>query len=207
MVVTDTFPSDDLAVRFWAGNSAGILNGFLLNWVSSIKYRAWGHPDRSFVQSAVRMYQKSGGFGPFFKGSTVTVGRDTIFGGCFAVVQMYVFNLLQEGDADLPGYRRFCGSILAGSVATILSSPLNYVRNIVYATPPHHTPEKALAILRKLAQETAASKTPGMYLQSRLRIGWGIARIALGMAVSYEVYHHVHAWGTKMIHSSVSHKP
>ena len=88
----------------------------------------------------------------------------------------------------------FVSSLLAGAAGTIASSPFNYVRNIKYGWPASDTPPSALRILSDLGGECGQRTREGgwgqgaMHLQDRLRIGWGTARVAVGMAVGYEIY-------------------
>lgn len=85
----------------------------------------------------------------------------------------------------------FIVNLFSACIATIASSPLNYVRNIHYATPPSSKAEGSMKILSDLW--IAASNEPTLYLklrhlQSRLRIGWGTARVGCGMAFGAAVY-------------------
>ena len=88
----------------------------------------------------------------------------------------------------------FVSSLLAGALGTIASSPFNYVRNIKYGWPASETPPPAYRILSDLVVECGDKAREGgwrqgaMHLQDRLRIGWGTARVAVGMAVGYEIY-------------------
>ena len=88
----------------------------------------------------------------------------------------------------------FVSSLLAGAFGTIASSPFNFVRNIKYGWPASETPPSAYRILSDLAVECGEKAREGKWkqsashLQDRLRIGWGTARVAVGMAVGYEIY-------------------
>ena len=88
----------------------------------------------------------------------------------------------------------FVSSLLAGAFGTIVSSPFNFVRNIKYGWPASETPPPAYHILSDLVVECRQKAQEGgwrqgaVHLQDRLRIGWGTARVAVGMAVGYEIY-------------------
>ena len=88
----------------------------------------------------------------------------------------------------------FVSSLIAGALGTIASSPFNFVRNIKYGWPPNATPPPAAAILSQLREEAIAKRQEeGLrsalsFVQERLRIGWGTARVAVGMAIGYEIY-------------------
>jgi len=183
------------STRFVAGLLAGSSNGLLLNPFSSVKFYYWGKAQcghESFIQSAVEMYRK-GGFRPFFVGSAATIHRDLIFGGFYALVRHEQALLLRwsGGEAKPSKMRDFGVNVLAASVATVLSSPLNYVRVVHYATPPDIKPVGALEILRDLLR--SAERRPSTYerlsyIQTRLRIGWGTARVGFGMGFSSTLY-------------------
>ena len=93
----------------------------------------------------------------------------------------------------------FVSSLLAGALGTIVSSPFNYVRNIKYGWPASEAPPATLRILGDLLTECRQKVADGEWrqaaghMQDRLRIGWGTARVAVGMAVGYEIYELVKA--------------
>ena len=88
---------------------------------------------------------------------------------------------------------RFLINMFSACTATILSSPFNYVRNIHYATPPDVQPQSFKYILYDLIHQ-ANLKEITKYNQlkfviTRLRIGWGTARVGVGMAFGSEFYY------------------
>lgn len=76
--------------------------------------------------------------------------------------------------------------MIAAICGTIVSSPLNYVRNIHYATHPKDTLRPSTDILRELVVEGRANGA--MYVVRQLRVGWGTLRVGCGMAVGGYVY-------------------
>ena len=93
----------------------------------------------------------------------------------------------------------FLSSLIAGAAGTIVSSPFNFVRNIKYGWPASETPPTASVILGQLVDEMKTKRREEgvrsalAHMQERLRIGWGTARVAVGMAVGYEIYEVVKA--------------
>ena len=91
---------------------------------------------------------------------------------------------------------RFSGStlgvnVLAGAFATVVSGPLNYARNMQYAAPMSSSSPSTLAAVDKLFRTAWKQPTwpaAAGYLQHRLRIGWGSARVAVGMAVGQALF-------------------
>lgn len=140
-------------------------------------------------QTAVSMFKK-GGLRPFFLGSFATINRDLIFGAVFALIRHEVlFSYFGDNHPTRSG--SILINMLAGSIATILSSPLNYVRNIHYSIPPGQLSQSAYHTLLALYQASLQEPTffaQLSYLQRRLRIGWGTARVGCGMAFSATVY-------------------
>lgn len=133
-----------------------------------------------------------GGLRPFFAGTWATVGRDMLFGGCFAVIRHGLMSHEYSNSRSELSNKMIINGF-AGFIATIASSPLNYVRNIHYATDPSvcHTP--GFQILRKLWIDSKQTQPRTFlsqlsYLQQQLRIGWGTARVACGMALGAQIY-------------------
>ena len=97
------------------------------------------------------------------------------------------------------GAIEFLSSLIAGALGTVASSPFNFVRNIKYGWPASDRPPTSAAILGGLRHDAAQRRRDeGLwrslsFLQERLRIGWGTARVAVGMAVGYEIYEVVKA--------------
>ena len=139
------------------------------------------------------MYRK-GGVRCFFVGSSATIVRDLIFGGFFALCRHEQLLLIkhENGEVKQPSSSRaFVVNAVAASTATLLSSPLNYVRVVHYATPPDAAPLGAVEILKQLFANAKLESTllkRLSYLQSRLRLGWGTARVGFGMAFSASLY-------------------
>lgn len=117
-----------------------------------------------------------------FSGSLATISRDVVFGGVFSAVR---------NANHKPEKVDLLVNIIAGCLGTIFSSPLNYIRNVHYATPPGEPRIPGPKILSNLWSD--AMKQGGLYermsyLQHRLRIGWGTARVGCGMAIGAGVY-------------------
>ena len=174
---------------FYAGSFAGSVNGLVMNPVTRVKYQYWsaagkgGRDFRNFFTTAMYMF-RTGGLRPFFLGSAATIGRDLIFGSIFSSLR-FILNKKTEQQYSLT-----C-NLVSGCLATLLSSPLNYVRNVHYASSPNQSRVAGVVIIRNLLLET--SKQDSVYqglsfLQQRLRIGWGTLRVGVGMAVGARIY-------------------
>lgn len=191
-----------------AGFLAGAGNGLIMNPISSIKYHYWGSETVASIKSngikenfssvAVDMMRR-GGIRPFFVGVWATIARDVVFGGSFAYCRHELPKIFsvpsssssKEGIQNEEAPKSFGTDLAAGLIATVLSSPLNYVRNIHYSVPPDARPDNALKVLRDLWNDAGAEKSTALrfsHLQSRLRLGWGTARVGCGMALAAQFY-------------------
>eukprot|EP00606_Chrysophyceae_sp_TOSAG23-5_P001164 GSChrysophyteH2.ASY1.ANO1.731.1 assembled CDS len=176
-------------VALIAGLCAGMTNGFVMNPLAAVKYNFWGrspaHRTRSFLDAGKEMYLK-GGLRIYYVGAAATICRDLVFGGVYGVLRHEVPMILD----NLAG----TSSRRHTMIATVLSSPWNYIRNIHYATPYGQDPEKPLSIMRGLWKDACKEKTLFgrlVHLQTNLRVGWGTARVGCGMAFSAQVYNFV----------------
>jgi len=190
------FPLEDfctgrLGSHVLGGQAAGILNGVLLNPLSLIKYQCWGAQEerRSFMSTARQLYTEAG---PqvFCRGLLVTVLRDGIFGFCFALRRSFPSTGEHRSD--------FAAGVLCAGAGTALSSPFNYLRNIIYAAKPEARLEsprskynfvvEALTELLQGARGEGSFLARLLYLQQRFRLGWGTLRVGVGMAMADHVY-------------------
>jgi hypothetical protein len=210
-------------VALIAGLCAGMTNGFVMNPLAAVKYNFWGrspaHRTRSFLDAGKEMYLK-GGLRIYYVGAAATICRDLVFGGVYGVLRhempMILDNLAGTSsrrhssyDGTVPGNDSgatsdsrevfhakpsFTVNLFAAMIATVLSSPWNYIRNIHYATPYGQDPEKPLSIMRGLWKDACKEKSLFgrlVHLQTNLRVGWGTARVGCGMAFSAQVYNFV----------------
>lgn len=182
---SDTMSASYSPQHFIAGTAAGAANAIVLNPLSAIKYKVWGREtNQGMWAEAVGMLHKAGGLRPFWNGLLPTLYRDVVFGGCYTYLR---FRLLRTGWLD----QQWQANVLAAALATIASGPFNYVRNIQYGTRSHERALSTYMILQDLwwevSQETKWHRKLHL-LQLRLRIGWGTARVALGMSLGHTVY-------------------
>jgi hypothetical protein len=120
----------------------------------NIQYHYWGKVDcgqENFFTTAKDMLVK-GGIRPFFCGATATIQRDLIFGGCFALFRHEIL-VTNNSSNDL------VINLIAACLATIISSPMNYVRNVHYSCPSDVKVEKASKILYDLIINASKEKT------------------------------------------------
>ena len=132
------------------------------------------------------MLEKGGGLRPFLNGITPTICRDVVFGGCYTWLRLQI-----QVWFDLSLQDQWKANMMAATMATIVSGPFNYARNMQYSTPVRKEAPSISVVLKELIVETMQQSTriqQIMFVTHRLRIGWGTARVALGMAFGHSVY-------------------
>lgn len=181
------FSLTDNRVHILSGNFAGLINGLFLNPLSYIKYQCWGRNNASFFNQATQMYL-NGGPTVFFRGTVATCFRDAIFGASYAFLRNFQF---YPASASVSSDKSIFQDMAAAGIGTILSSPLNYIRNIQFHRhSAKQCPTMRIVILKlgfELYREKTYFKRLKM-LQHRFRIGWGTLRVAVGMGLGAKLY-------------------
>lgn len=172
--------------NFLAGTAAGSVNAIVCNPVSAVKYKTWGRDvNRGMVQESLEMLRK-GGIRPFCNGLVPTVIRDLMFGGTYTLLRFELQYRLQLGTDY-----QWVSNFVAAALATVVSGPLNLARNVQYATKSRHVADTVRDVLSQFLLEISQRQTlleKSIHVQNRLRIGWGTARVALGMTFGHYVY-------------------
>jgi hypothetical protein len=171
-----------VASQLLVGASAGAVNSLLLNSMQVVKFRMWS-TSGTFRDIAREMYRDAG---PkiFMRGVGVSVARDATFGMAYEALR----NLPQR-----PASRReqFVLDASAAAAASVLSSPLNYCRNVVYGAPTLGCPLRVPHLLLFMVQESMARPTWAgrlKHLNSRLNVGWGSVRVGVGMGIGQMLF-------------------
>jgi hypothetical protein len=176
--------------NFLAGTAAGTANALICNPISAIKYKTWGRDVNRGMFLEIKEMLRKGGLRPFGNGLIPTVARDLVFGGCYTFLRLelqYRFQLTSE--------TQWMANLVAAALATVVSGPFNLARNVQYATKSRHVADTVQQVLTTLVRETQELPTARLkwrHIQNRLRIGWGTARVAVGMAFGHSVYDHLH---------------
>lgn len=148
------------------GLLAGALNGFLLNPLQIVKFRMWNSGSSAaamnFWQTARQLFRE-GGCHIFFRGCLTTVIRDCVFGVTYeSVRRMNYGDMFFSSPTDKEAEEQHSGrydkaslfsNMSAALCASILSSPFNFVRSVVYSTAPGATPVNAIFLYRALANQ------------------------------------------------------
>ena len=191
---TSKCKNGDPKLNFLAGTAAGAVNAILLNPISAVKYKTWGREvNNGIFHEVVGMIRKSGfSVRPFYNGVIPTVMRDVVFGGTYTWLRLQI-----KIWFSLSNQQQWVGNFVAAGLATILSGPFNYVRTIQFATRSHEIAPSTISILSDLMNETLSIEQKTIFsrlhfLQNKLRIGWGTARVAIGMTFAHSVYNWLH---------------
>lgn len=167
--------------NFVIGTLAGVGNGMILNGLSVVKYHTWGADNRKFITSLRTIVQK-GGVSIIFKGMNATIARDCVFGCIYEVTRHWLQSWTPNQKSML------LSNMVSAACATVVSGPFNYARNIKYGTSSALKPPPTLQIIKSLIVEASQTDAPLRFLQRRLQIGWGTARVAVGMAFAQMVF-------------------
>jgi len=122
----------------------------------------------------------------FTRGCQAALLRDMIFGASFSGLRNQ--NMPPKDEK----VERFLVNAMSCFVATSLSSPMNYSRNMQYASSTKKECPSILALLQNLKtkvyleQSTFCKRLQS--LQRHLRLGWGTTRVAIGMSLTELVY-------------------
>jgi hypothetical protein len=160
-----------------AGILSGALTGAVTAPINAAKFAQWREASgKSALDSARDVFRINGSKG-LMRAAPVTVCRDIVFGMTFSYLRHFridTFGLIDNIGAAL--------------IATIISSPLNYVRLMKYSSdgPPHTT----MYILRELLQKasTLPLRHRPSFVFKACNAGWGALRVGLGMGISSQVY-------------------
>jgi hypothetical protein len=170
--------------RVAAGIATGMTTAVLLNPVSCVKYHSWGTEHKlSYV--ARDMFRRAG-LHSFTRGLGSTAVRDSSFSTIYLTCKRYI-----DAAFDDQG-RRFLGNLIVSCFATIITSPINYVRNMKYAAGYEQSNPSFMSIFSKLVQDQRASHkgfiNSTRYYFNRFAIGWGTVRVGLGVATGQHIY-------------------
>eukprot|EP01084_Bolivina_argentea_P312157 540415_1 len=190
----ETLRLNDNISYIFGGTFAGIINALLLNPVSAIKYTRWSDLEHlSLKKEFISMY-KEGGSKQFIKGMYATMTRDVVFGSSFAFMR-YLRRERYKKYYDLENIsygNKLWIDASSAIVSTILSAPFNYVRNMQYGTAKSETKIPSMVSVLNDLYQTGMKQgnvfNVSKYWAKRLRIGWGSARVAVGMSITASCY-------------------
>lgn len=188
----DELKLNDPTANFAVGVAAGSINGVMTNSTATIKYHCWNHENLNFYTAAKEMWS-TGGLPPFIKGTRATVTRDIVFGTTYEVLRHLLQSVGQKKSDEQtpPQILQFVSNGVAAATANVTSSPFNFARSMQYATPPSQAPLSIVKILKNIWQESGKERgnlCRLSFFQHRFQVGWGTARVAVGMALGQKVF-------------------
>lgn len=177
--------------QFCIGMVSGTISGIVTNPISAVKYHSWGKENILFSSSVKQMWAQ-GGIKSFIKGTRATVGRDMVFGSTYEVLRHLMQDKLSKSSLLEEYQSDFLYNTPAAAIAAIASGPLNYARNIQYATPPNAKIPKIGTALNSLLIESQQHNQTFLkrmyFFQQRLNVGWGTGRASVGMATGQVIF-------------------
>jgi hypothetical protein len=170
--------------RVAAGIATGVTTAVLLNPVSCVKYHSWGTEHKlSYV--AGDMFRRAGLYS-FTRGLGTTAFRDSSFSTMYLACKRHIDAAFEDEG------RRFLGNLTVSCLATIVTSPINYVRNMKYAAGYEQSNPSFVSVFNNLVRDQRAShkgfKNSTRYYFNRFAIGWGTLRVGLGVATGQHIY-------------------
>mmetsp|Transcript_6579 Transcript_6579/g.13329 ORF Transcript_6579/g.13329 Transcript_6579/m.13329 type:complete len:302 (-) Transcript_6579:355-1260(-) len=188
--------------NFVSGTVSGSLIAIVTNPLASITFQKWSaqHPG-GMIRVASIMFQ-TGGIACFNRAIFTTLARDFIWGGAFSCLRHELPKHLARSQqplvdpntgVQLAGAVSFFSNVIAAAVATLISSPFNYARNLQYAHDLSRGHLSTTAVFRNLWREAQENKlntqeSRASFLARRLTIGWGTLRVSVGIAFSSQIY-------------------
>lgn len=129
----------DNNVYFISSAVARSMSSFIINPITLIKTRAEVIGNKEFesvFKGIVSIYKKEG-FRAYFNGGFAIIIRDFPFGGIFNLVYEYLNKRTESLNTN--NYIYFINGLIAGTVATIMTQPLEIVRaQLQYEKKLHH---------------------------------------------------------------------
>mmetsp|Transcript_9377 Transcript_9377/g.15295 ORF Transcript_9377/g.15295 Transcript_9377/m.15295 type:complete len:278 (+) Transcript_9377:418-1251(+) len=184
---------DSLLRNFVAGTLTGSIIAIAANPLSTVTYQSWGNHHKGNVLQVAHKMWKQAGLTSFKNGLGITLCRDFFWGGVYSCVRHEIPKLfVAEGDKN-DGVS-FVSNVFAAGLATTITAPLNYLRNLEYGQSLDGAKRlDKLEALKELWSDArvvhAKNGTNRLnYLASRMTIGWGTLRVSLGLAFSCQVY-------------------
>lgn len=190
-VLREKMQWSEAAAQFGVGTAAGVGYALTNNWASAIKYNMWGEEHTStFVGKAREMWRK-GGAKPFMRGTQATIFRDLKYGGVYELVRQWCRANFAEALPDTnKDMLNFAADMIAAGPASVISGPMNFVRNVQYREALAETPPGIVDVCKRVAAESkelSAREKVGFFAR-RLKFGPGTARVMVGMAAGQFVF-------------------
>lgn len=184
--------------------------GLFTSPVSSAKQQYWNSDQKIGILDFSKQMYKIGGKYAFFRGTLITIQRDSMFGFVLGSLWCYTLKTENQNSIDLfsktldhkfeqfnsftykPNFKLiidFSINTMIGTFATILSAPFNYIRVMKYKTECN-VYTSSVAIFRELIQSVNNECTGGILkkiiftFHNKFNVGWGSCRVGLGMALS-----------------------
>ena len=161
-----------------AGVISGAATGFITAPINAAKFDQWRQASSKSAADSARSVYREGGIRGLMRAAPVTVVRDVSFGITFSYLR-------HRNDSGL------IENITAALIATVISSPFNYVRLRQYAAFGVLQQPTALTILKDVARDIRLMPTLTDRLRCTFRvfnIGWGALRVGLGMGISSQIF-------------------
>jgi hypothetical protein len=162
---------------FQSGILTGLTTTIFNHPMNVIKMYNWNNNDKKSIRILANKIYVKYGILSFFRGIHYTFIRDAIFSTIF-------FKLSEKYNKQ----KSLLNDTIYASIATIISSPINYYRSAMYFN--FNDNPKFIHITRELIDEIDKIKNGKIYYlaHNKLNIGFGTIRVGVGIAVSRYIY-------------------
>jgi hypothetical protein len=152
----------------------GCSSSIITSPMTVTKMYNWNQEQSKSLYTLSHNLYKTYGLTAFVRGLHCTMLRDSIFAVTF-------YGLSSKFNKQ----RCLTNDVLYGSIATLVSSPINYVRNMSYFN--FNKKIKVSDVLKDLKNDIKYKNYNELFIK-KLNCGWGTLRVGLGMATSKKIY-------------------
>lgn len=174
---------------FAIGATVGGTTSIINNPISIVKYIAWSTNDP--ISRITKQMYNTHGLKAFYKGLGSTFHRDSIFTTIYSFMKPHTKHIAKDSNVSYPKALEFILNTTVTFVATVISSPLNYSRNMQYKAAMDMRSLGIIRTLRDLEQDVIKIKGfVGKFncTMVRLGVGWGTLRTAVGTGCGQFIY-------------------
>jgi len=169
---------------FATGLVVGTTTSILTNPLNVIRYHQWGNDDLTTRKTMLTL-KNNYGYGVLTRGLLASINRDSLFTTIYTFTLPYTRRFSEDNESR---FAKFILNAASATVATLASSPFNYLRNVKYRDIPTGENRSSFVVIGNLIQHAYRDDSPVMYIMRRFSVGWGTLRVSLGIGFGQLAY-------------------
>lgn len=180
----------EVKANFTVTEVAGALYGLTSGPLNAVQRHVWNNPGYTFYYSARTMYKEAGLY-PFYKGITASSVAGAVFSGTYQVIRSSVNSMIITPQNQTSLYATVPGNTVAAMVASVVASPLYYVRFMQQITEPAEQQRSMVDIVKSTWNEMPPKHkllSRLSFLCTRLDFCPMALRAGLGVTVGQTIY-------------------